>query len=282
MTWRRVFSELRVGVQVILLFAVLLAAVPTALAAKLYGAPAHAAFLGPKEYYLALGDSLAFGYQPNLNWGAGYTSDFYSNLQARGVAHYDNLACPGETATTMINGGCPYPYLRKYPYVGAQLQAAVAYLHQHAGQVSPVTLDIGVNDFLPDFDTKDCSINADWQKTLAEVDHNLTAVILPQLVAALKVNGQMTGDLLLMDYYDPYQNLCPNTVSAMQTLNAHLAADAHSFATLVDIFAPFGGAATPDPDLCNDTWICSSFKDIHAQSAGYSVMASAFEQTTGY
>lgn len=281
MVWRRVFSESRVGVQVMLLFALLLVAVPTTLAAQ-RSVSAPTTFLGPKGYYLALGDSLAFGYQPDLNWGAGYTSDFYTNLQTHGVAHYDNLACPGETAATMINGGCPYPYLRKYPYVGTQLQAAVAYLHQHAGQVSPVTLDIGVNDFLPDFNTEGCSVNADWQKTLTEVDHNLTVVILPQLMAALTVNGQMTGDLLLMDYYDPYQNLCPNTVAAMQTLNAHLANDAHGFATLVDIFAPFGGAATPDPDLCTDTWICSSFKDIHAQSAGYSVMASAFEQTTGY
>src|SRR5579885_1869040 len=56
--------------------------------------------VGPKAYYLALGDSLAFGYQPNLNWAGGYASDFYTNLQARshdlhqsGLSrrdHYDN------------------------------------------------------------------------------------------------------------------------------------------------------------------------------------------------
>jgi lysophospholipase L1-like esterase len=223
---------------------------------------AHRAMLGPKAYYLAIGDSLGFGYQPDFNWGAGYASDFYTNLQNHGVTHYGNLACPGETSVTMINGGCPYPFLRKYPYISSQLQAAVGYLQKYAGQVSPVTLDIGVNDLLPDLNTKDCSIKPQWGSDL--------------------VNGQMTGDLLLMNYYDPYQNLCPATVSAIQTLNAHLAADASDYATMVDIFAPFGGATTPDPHTCTNTWICSTFHDIHAKTAGYSVMASAFEQTSGY
>jgi lysophospholipase L1-like esterase len=243
---------------------------------------AQRAMLGPKAYYLAIGDSLGFGYQPDFNWEAGYASDFYTNLQNHGVTHYDNLACPGETSVTMINGGCPYPFLRKYPYVNSQLQAAVSYLQKYAGQVSPVTLDIGVNDLLPDFNTKDCSIKPQWGSDLAKVDHNLTSVILPQLVAAMTVNGQMTGDLLLMNYYDPYQNLCPATVSAIQTLNAHLAADASGYATMVDIFTPFGGATTPDPHTCTNTWICSTFHDIHAKTAGYSVMAGAFEQTSGY
>ncbi|HEU5376369.1 MAG TPA: SGNH/GDSL hydrolase family protein [Ktedonobacteraceae bacterium] len=238
--------------------------------------------VGARTYYMAIGDSLAFGYQPSLNWINGYSNYFFDNLKSRGVTDYDNYACPGETTITMINGGCPYSYLKKEVYFGPQLKSAINYLHKHVGKVSPVTLDIGANDVLKDLNISNCSISANWAADLAIVDRNLTQVILPQLVAAMTVNGQFTGDLLLMNYYDPYQNICPNTVSYVQQLNEHLATDAAGFATLVDIFTPFGGAVTPDPNTCNYTWICSNFKDVHAKDAGYSAMATAFEQTTGY
>lgn len=261
--------------------------VPAALAIVLVLAVAPAAhaspaLVGPRAYYMAIGDSLAFGYQPDLNWDDGYANYFFRNLQGHGVKDYDNLACPGETTTTMIQGGCPFSLLRKFPYVGPQLKAAVAYLHSHAGQVSPVTLDIGANDLTADLNISTCTINAKWETDLALVDHNLTTVILPQLVAAMTVNGRVTGDLLLMNYYDPYQNVCSDTVPFIQEINAHLAADARGFATMVDVFTPFGGAAVPDVNTCSYTWMCSIFKDIHARDAGYSVMAAAFERAAGY
>ncbi len=238
--------------------------------------------VGPKSFYLAIGDSLAFGYQPDFNWAEGYSSDFFRDLKGHGVQHYDNLACPGETTVTMIKGGCPYPLLRKYVYTGPQLPAILKYLHKYAGQVSPVTLDIGANDVIKDINASTCLVNANWETDLATMDTNLTQVILPQLIAALTVNDQLTSDVLLMDYYDPFQNSCPASVPYVQELNQHLATDAAGFATLVDVFAPFGGAATPDPNTCSFTWICSTFKDIHARDAGYSAMASAFEQAAGY
>lgn len=237
---------------------------------------------GPKSYYLALGDSLAFGYQPDLNWSGGYSSDFYRDLKGHGVRDYANLACPGETTMTMIKGGCPYAFLRKSLYASPQLQAALAYLHKHAGQVSPVTLDIGGNDMIRDINPKTCAISPNWEADLAAMDADLTRVILPQLVAALTVNNQLTGDLLLMNYYDPFQNTCPTSVPYVQEINQHLATDAAGLATTVDIFTPFGGTTTPDPHTCALTWMCSAFKDIHAQDSGYRIIATAFEQATGY
>jgi lysophospholipase L1-like esterase len=272
---------LRIIVPLLLALTLALAFVPAALAAS-HTARGALAVQGPRAFYMAIGDSLAFGYQPDLNWDDGYSNSFFSNLKTHGVQDYDNLACPGETTATMIGGGCPFSLLRKFPYVGPQLQAAVAYLHHHAGQVSPVTLDIGANDLTSDLNIATCSINANWETDLAKVDHNLTAVILPQLAAAMTVNGHMTGDLLLMNYYDPYQNVCANTVPFIQEINAHLAVDARGFATMVDVFTPFGGASTPNAHICTYTWMCSVFKDIHAKDAGYNVMAAAFEQAAGY
>lgn len=242
-----------------------------------------ATLVGPKTHYLILGDSLAFGFQPDLDFDDGYANDFASNLAGHGVTTTANLACPGETTVTMLNGNCPFPLLRKFPYIGSQLNAALAYLAAHRGQVSPVTLDIGANDVLSGINTKTCTFDmAAFNAKLATVDANLTQTILPKLHQALMVNGQLTGDLVMMNYYDPLQNVCPNTVSIVQQVNQHLANDVRGFGIIVDVFDAFGGAATPNPNICSFTWMCSIFHDIHSTDKGYSVIASTFESGTGY
>jgi lysophospholipase L1-like esterase len=239
--------------------------------------------VGPKQYYLALGDSLAFGFQPDLNFDNGYTTDFFNNLRGHGTKHIANMACPGETSVTFLNGKCPYPFLRKYPYTGSQMNAALKYLHLHAGKVSPVTLDIGANDVLGDINSNNCSINQNkFNADLATLDANLTQTILPELHAALTIKGQVTGDLILMNYYDPYQNICPKTVPAVQLVNQHLANDVSDYGSIVDVFSAFGGPHVPNHNICKYTWMCSIFTDIHATNKGYGVIAKTFEQGYGY
>ncbi len=237
--------------------------------------------VGPKARYLALGDSLAFGYQPDLDFSHGYADYFMSNLTHHGIKHIANLGCPGETSSTFIIGDCPYPFLRKYPYIGPQLAAAVTYLKSFKGQVSPVTLDIGANDLLPYINTSNCTVSSTFTNDLATVDANVKIILL-QLQAAMTVNGQMTGDIVMMNYYDRYQNICPNTVPGIQLLNQHLAADVAGFGIIVDVFDAFGGAGVPNNNICNYTWMCSIFKDVHGTSQGYSVLANTFESGTGY
>ncbi len=269
---------LRMVAPIVLVLSLFFCFTPSAFAAQ-------SSLIGPKAIYLALGDSLAFGFQPDLDYTHGYTDYFYSNLKSHGTSTYANMSCPGETTVTMINGSCPVPFLRKYPYIGSQLQAAVDYLHRHAGQVSPVTLDIGANDVDGDINYSTCVISSKEVTDLQTMDNNLTQVILPQLAAAMTVNGQRTGDLLVMNYYDPFQNHCPNSVPFAQILNQHLAADASGYATMVDVFDAFGGATVPNPNLCTYTWICSYYPTslaIHATTTGYQVIANAFEQTAGY
>ncbi len=230
--------------------------------------------VGPKQHYLGLGDSLAFGYQPNHDFTHGYVADLFQTLQNEGTKDVTNYGCPGETSSTFINGGCPFAP----GGAPAQLAAAVAFLQQNAGKVSPVTLDIGANDVLPDLSTcvvDDNKFNAD----LAILDANLTGTILPALQGALSVNGRMTGDIVMMNYYDPFQDLCPNTVSYAQTLNLHLAADMRGFGIIVDVFTAFGGAGSSNTLLCTYTWMCppaGQVPDIHPNSTGYQVIANTF------
>src|SRR5579859_2845936 len=253
---------------------------PSAFAAR----PRSSTLAGPKTYYLALGDSLAFGYQPNLDFSHSYPQQWYSsNLSKKHVKSYTNLGCNGETSYTFINGGCPYAYLLHTYYLGSQLNAAVSFIKSHAGQVSPVSLDIGANDLLPDINPSTCSISSNWSTDLANLDTRLTGTILPQLTAALTVNGTRSGDLVMMNYYDPYQNICPNSLAYVQTLNSHLANDAAQFNVPVsDVYTAFGGSTTPNPNICTDTWMCSIYRNIHATTTGYGVIANTFATTTGY
>lgn len=274
------------------LFALIAFALALALVLSVFLVPsvAHAArpktssTVGPKSYYLALGDSLAFGYQPNLDWSHSYPTQWYNNdLSAKHVKSYTNYGCNGETSATFVNGGCPYAYALHNYYVGAQLNAAVSFIKGHPGAVSPVSLDIGANDLLPDINASTCAISSTWSTDLANLDSRLTGTILPQLTAALTVNGSRSGDLIMMNYYDPYQNICPSSLSYVETLNQHLAADAAQFNVPVsDVFTAFGGATTPNPNICADTWMCSSSQNIHATTTGYGVIANTFKATVGY
>ena len=126
-------------------------------------APSHPAAIdatkAPPTYYLALGDSLARGVQPNaagtsVETGYGYPDQVYATLhRSHPMLELVKLGCPGETTISMINGGiCHYSS-------GSQLKAAVAFLREHRGQehrgqehngrVFLVTLDIGANDPKP-------------------------------------------------------------------------------------------------------------------------------------
>ena len=105
-----------------------------------------AARVFPATYYLALGDSLSQGVQPDaaggdVETGQGYADQLYAALlPAHPGLRLVKLGCPGETSKTMIDGGiCRYPG-------GSQLAAAVAFLRAHRGRMFLITIDIGAND----------------------------------------------------------------------------------------------------------------------------------------
>lgn len=242
-------------------------------------AAASRTFVGPKQYYLALGDSAAFSFQISLQFFKGYTDDFYNgDLKYRGVTHFINMGCGGESSSTMINGNCGGRWILKYPYTGPQLTAALNFIKQHPGEVSPVTFDMGANDVIGQINPTNCTISSSFTQTLTTMDTNMQS-ILSQLQTAL--NG--TGDIFGMNYWYPYQNQCPATVPYAQQFDSHLAADYAMFnIPMADIFSAFGGPATPNQELCMDTWICGPFHDIHPTTRGYAIIAQRIEALAGY
>jgi lysophospholipase L1-like esterase len=120
------------------LLAVLLFTLTTAVAARAQD----------EAYYLALGDSLALGIQPEADGSyvatnQGYVDDLYALYHARLPAlRLAKLGCSGETTSSMITGlgsGCTYP-------AGSQLGQAVAFMQSH--RVVLVTIDIGADNLL--------------------------------------------------------------------------------------------------------------------------------------
>ena len=242
--------------------------------------PAQA--FGP-HYYMALGDSLSFGYQPNLDFTSGFADDIFNDLHKANVTAIVNYACAGETTTSMIQGGCPGRFAHHGSYSGPQLPAAVNFLKSadNYGRVSPITLEIGSNDVLPDWDPTTCSITAgaDVDADLARMDANLTQTILPQLLSALGARKNANnGDLHLLNYYNPYAKACPDSAQFVHEVNDHLAADAAQFRIpVVDVYLAFGGDNDTASHICEFTWICSSVDDIHPTNKGYAVIAQAVE-----
>ena len=244
--------------------------------------------------YLALGDSLAFGYTQgtfnSLNregdpaaespvaFDRGYVDDLGRLLQPYlpGV-EIVNDGCPGETTDSFIGGPCSYQltYRLHHRYFGgsrsSQLSDALHYLRTHRGRVSPVTLDIGANDALKVIYT-DCHgtptcINARAPALFAHIASNL-GVILRRLRAA-----DPRGRILVLGVYDPFGGSIAGIGGFFTGLNATEAAQARRVgARFADPLPVFNPELLEAPTLCRLVGVCDE-GDIHPTYAGYEVLA---------
>jgi lysophospholipase L1-like esterase len=220
----------------------------TAFALALYVTPASAAILGPGtaftpgSRYLALGDSVTFGYLENTvvptppyhdqAYFLGYPEHLATELHAKVV----NPSCPGETSASLINAraqsngcenslGAKVGYRTLYPlhvaYKGSQLAFAVKYLRTHPG-VRLVSLMIGFNDFyLCQATTKDsCLAASELKPLLAKIKHNVHTI-----VSAIRTRAHYHGQLIIVHYYSldykvPLINKIVSDVNAAQDAGA--------------------------------------------------------------
>src|SRR5262249_58013498 len=92
------------------------------------------------HYYLALGDSLSRGMQPNVNGRTRYTNQGYANdllkIERRHVHNLKlvQLGCGGETTTSMLTGKgnvSPAEARQCKPRGGSQRAAAEHFLKTH-------------------------------------------------------------------------------------------------------------------------------------------------------
>jgi lysophospholipase L1-like esterase len=285
----------------------LAAAVTAAVTACSGPAPSAGSHVGsaPASYYLALGDSLSQGVQPDAAGASvetrqGYADQLYAMLRAsQPELQLVKLGCPRETTATMIHGGiCRYPG-------GSQLADAVAFLSAHRGHVVLVTIDIGAND--PEDCGTSVSLNAVTNclgKNLPGAISNL-GTILSRLRAAAGPGVRIVG----MSYYLPALSewLQGTTGQAIAWLSERLATAYNdlldstytsSGARVANVSGAFETSDFGNPTavpgvgtvprnvarVCQWTWACANpprGPNQHANQTGYGVIAQAFLSASG-
>ena len=292
---KRLFSGALAACGVVLV-AALATGVGAAAAAKLNPVP-----IVPGSGYLALGDSVTFGYQestvvpaPNYRSAAnfpGYPEQMGAALRLQ-VA---NAACPGETSSSLINttaisNGCentlgkPGGYRTAYPlhvkYSGSQLGYAVSYLKSHHN-VRLVSLMIGANDyFVCEESTKDaCSSASEIEGVLNKLSANVKTIL-----STIRTKAKYTGQIAIQNYYSlNYASAFTNGQS--KALNAAVDAAAKPFGVVItnsySIFQAAASHSGAQGNTCTAgllTQLSTGGCGVHPSYAGQALLAQAMEE----
>jgi LPXTG-motif cell wall-anchored protein len=245
-------------------------------------------------YYISLGDSLATGYQPDVDkdTDAAYTDQLYTQLKQRtpGLKHI-RLGCTAETTQTLVSGGkCDYPNAK------SQLDAALKAMAQHQGKVAYVTLSVGANDILSNcvspVGALDAACLSGQSQTMAK---NLA-----QITGALRKAGSDKTQFVGSTYHNPFLAAWLQGAPGQQAAkeSAPLVGAANTGITQVFKMAGFkvadvAGAFSSDDfttqvnvpgagevpanvaKICQLTWACTK-KDPHPNADGHKVIAGVF------
>jgi lysophospholipase L1-like esterase len=253
--------------------------------------------------YLALGDSVSFGYrEPNaipitknnykkVKTFVGFPEDVADNLGLK-VA---NLACPGETTTSFIdpskpsngcenhydattgkqvNGGYRTAYKLHTSYHGAQLAYGVKYLKAHKN-VRLVSLMIGANDGFLCLSNPKCQL----LNAVAKIGKNVGTIL-----KTIRTKAHYTGQIVLVNYYSTnYAD--PTATGESNLLNSTLETAAKPYhVTIANAFASFKkAAAQAHGDTCT-AQLLTQLKTtpatcgVHPSVAGQALLAQTIEQ----
>jgi lysophospholipase L1-like esterase len=268
------------------------------------------------RYYVALGDSLSVGIQPNakgdqLITDTGYVNDLYAHY-AREIPELKlvQMGCPGDDTENVISGQAN-PTAAKLFHCdragGSQLNAAVAFIRAHSAQVKLVSIDIGTNDVL------DCLSPTVYDKGLRytvsciKKGERSIATNMPRIVGALKSVTAPHTALVGGDLYDPFlsgllirnrlvNDVADQSVTLISKINSEVAAaDTNAGFRTADVAGAFftdstrkvksplaGGTAQRNlVVLCRYTYVCAHAPqgpNVHPDTVGYSAIAKAYER----
>jgi len=235
--------------------------------------------------YLALGDSIAFGFDPRVTDPSnpdnyiGYPTPVAEALGLK----LTNAACPGVTSGYFVSLSLPDWECIKFlslggrlhvNYTTSQLDFAVSYLQAHP-RTRLVTIDLGANDLLKlQFDCQGdvTCIQRDLPATLANFGDHLNTIY-----SAIRHKAHYHGQLVALTTYSPdYRD--PLTTGSLVALNEVLidrtrawgGAVADGFDAFKDIAAAYGG------DTCAAGLLIRTGPttcDIHPSAYGREILA---------
>jgi lysophospholipase L1-like esterase len=252
--------------------------------------------------YLALGDSVAFGYvPPNAlpppNYLDAHSFVGYPEFLAQQLdEHVSNASCPGETTASMLDAGAqsngcenepgsPGGYRTLFPlhaqYLGTQMDYALHYLQAHK-HTRLVTIDIGANDvFVCQETTADhCTSGAELNGVANEIATNLATIF-----RELRHVAGYHGPIVALTYYSlSYSD--PVTVASTKSLDSVIAGVTTANGGIVaDGFAAFQGpSVVAGGDPCAAGLLIKlpdGTCNIHPSPAGQQLLAGAIAKAIG-
>jgi lysophospholipase L1-like esterase len=244
----------------------------------------HSKDLSNSTKYLALGDSIAFGYTPLAQNPADLKNYHgYPDIVSQGTnLKVANASCFGETTGHFLNllapdTGCQawravYPLFADYS--GTQMDYALSYL-QGNKKVQLVTIDIGANDLgvlLTACAGDPTCFGNGLPGALAAYGANLATIF-----GRIRFEAGYTGDIVAVTTYArDYTDL--TEVGPIAALNGVLATVANTFGVQVaDAFAAFGAASLPaGGNACAAGLLIplsAGVCDIHPSAAGQALIA---------
>jgi lysophospholipase L1-like esterase len=246
-----------------------------------------------KNYtYLALGDSIAFGYDPTV---VNPAPDKYIGYPER-VAEVDHLlqskkevnaACPGETSGSFLVLGAPDNHCQDFKaafglhtyYPGSQLSFATTELASNK-HINLVTLSIGGNDLLL---LQQACTSSTGQLDTGCVTAGLPAVLatygqhLFEILAAIRASYK--GTLVVMTSYVPTANsLFQTAVGALDGVMVGVAAPfgvkfADGYTAFQHASGPFGGDPCAAGLLIQLPASMGGGCDVHPSPLGRNILA---------
>lgn len=290
--------------------ALVLAGPASALAARSPGgAVSH-----PTRYYLALGDSLSRGQQPTVagvtvNTAQGYPNQLLAIERQRVPGlRLVQLGCGGESTSSFLTGkgNALAAGFHCHPAGGSQLKAAQRFLraHHRPGEVALITIDLGANDI--DGCAKDtgAALIACVQAGEASIKKNMPVILSDLRRAAARGTALAASTLydpVLAGYLSADANaklLAQESVPIIRQVNDEItSADRGAAFKTADVanafktydqtdMTTYQGQMVPVDvaEVCTLTWACTpkpQGPNIHANVAGYGVIAAAFETVLG-
>jgi lysophospholipase L1-like esterase len=265
------------------------------------------------RYYLALGDSLSQGMQPDpsgltLNTNQGYTDQLFQ-IERRRIRNLKlvKIGCGGDTTGSLLTGKgneAAAKFLHCDRKGGSQMRAAELFLkaHHRRGEVPLITIDIGANNI------DGCPSAPNLAQCLSDgeaaIKHDLP-IILGRLGRAAPKGTTFAGMTLYNPVLGGYFSSIPSAKALASASPAILkqindlltqADDGAGFLT-ADVAGAFASYDSTDQvsfdgqmipinvaRVCSWTWACTtppSGPNIHANKNGYAVIARALGAVIG-
>ena len=245
------------------------------------------------KYHLALGDSLAWGYQQDAEGRIvrspnGYVNQVFKAARKRTKRlKLVSYGCPGENIKTFVDGNCLGQPLVSVTDTRSQWVKAARFLKKNRKRTALITLSLGANEFTP------CAAGASVDIGCVLTGLDRLKAELPEVAGMLRKAAGPRVRIVTHDLFNPYLALARQggsyaalafgslqlVRSVNDAIRASVAPQKIRVAAVAAAFDTFDETVAVDR-ICALTQNClpAPQGNIHPNDAGYTVMARAFKK----